>query len=587
MLPGFDHLDLTNPFGDPAVGSSKGALGCGAYYAAPPSSSCYDRVFEPSSAAVALRSSDQDFSCSARAAVTAPAGELGMWQEELFWDNQDVESYDMRSEASNGQRSMVMGPRTQSMPSLPRARVPYFDPAKDGTLPKPGAGVRHAPATLYGGKTEMFSRIVDTTPTEYKVQFDSYMNRDKRAVHFDSYMDRDKQHLYDSCKMSSQRTCLRPAPRLVGDFRSSEAWQRAYAMRERSRKDSRRRQPRQERPCVGAGPSIRMGRRARIYNPAPTPIVSDEISCEPMLEDVFRSPHPNARDIVLCDEIYREQAQPLTRIPSRHFTPEPELRQVPPPAARITPRRCTPEPEMRQAREQNGNVQNRQPIDLQSSGELQLPIPVNVGLASEANAVECNRASLGRDSQLQQMQRLLGETWRQQQLSTVAAVPTSSSSAIRFSRGDDAQRSHPPPICSDFLEVRAAPTENAPVPHESRELVSSPYVFLGRLVATLPGDAPSLQPDDVHRANNGEGPNPPQAVVECNFWQLREASPESRDVKAPHAQRTHELVEGAHRPPPPGPLPMGRRWIQGHADADSMQNREEDCDELPPWPHEM
>jgi len=47
-----------------------------------------------------------------------------------------------------------------------------------------------------------------------------------------------------------------------------------------------------------------------------------------------------------------------------------------------------------------------------------------------------------------------------------------------------------------------------------QQLSSPGYVFLGRLVATLPED-------EVSATDGYHWPRPPQAVVECNFWQFR------------------------------------------------------------------
>lgn len=133
-------------------------------------------------------------------------------------------------------------------------------------------------------------------------------------------------------------------------------------------------------------------------------------------------------------------------------------------------------------------------------------------------------------------------------------------------------------------------------------------MFLGRLVATLPGD--EAQPGAF------VGPCPPQAVVECNFWQLR------GDVGA-----NASAVAGVDTNISPGPeiaVSGDRRWppapqqgfvVQGvSADMASWKELEVDdglclaepwplCsdddnildklgndfddDNLPPWPHEM
>jgi len=150
---------------------------------------------------------------------------------------------------------------------------------------------------------------------------------------------------------------------------------------------------------------------------------------------------------------------------------------------------------------------------------------------------------------LREMQRLLGETWRYQQLEDVVGSPDAraydahasymdagqmlslraQTPPVQFSHTSD-RLCEPPPICMDLVEVRAAQAagqqtlcgaqaitaqtaSNACMDGGESLAADEQYVFLGRLVATLPGmEAQAL------------GPNAPKAVVECNFWERRETS---------------------------------------------------------------
>lgn len=244
------------------------------------------------------------------------------------------------------------------------------------------------------------------------------------------------------------------------------------------------------------------------------------------------------------------------------------------------------------------------------------------------------------DHQLQEMQRLLGETWRYQQLGTAVTSNTGSTQGVRgtstaisgcraggaelqgsplhFSCGDDDRHCAPPPICSDLVEVGG-----------TKKQMTDPYVFLGRLVATLPEEA---QGAPVDTSRGGSGPCQPQAVVECNFWQLREAlgdpntqtrisdsRPIGTVVPPLHASSSshgHTITgaSGARQfptlvPPPSAlapwpstagvhgvPAPMGlQREDHGpryHSippwPHSTLRDRDaKDSTALPPWPHEM
>lgn len=123
---------------------------------------------------------------------------------------------------------------------------------------------------------------------------------------------------------------------------------------------------------------------------------------------------------------------------------------------------------------------------------------------------------------------LAGQDTRSASSSAVSDV----ASLARFSQSNGSVSVQPvrppPPICSDLVEVRAVPDYHGGgvsgsvlemrgtgiAEEQSLSPPSSPdFNFLGRLVATLPGD-------QSHSPNH-HGPSPPQAVVECNFWQCR------------------------------------------------------------------
>lgn len=232
---------------------------------------------------------------------------------------------------------------------------------------------------------------------------------------------------------------------------------------------------------------------------------------------------------------------------------------------------------------------------------------------------------------LREMQRLLGETWKYHQRGELASMfgtwlepqPQPGCSVAVRPAGPPSPRGtprEPPPICSDLLEVRepfvSPPSKRPATPQLGEEAPGSPaigegfsrdlqssspgYVFLGRLVATLP--------EDEVRASGGHGgPCPPQAVVECNFWQLRGlgragVAPSAGGPSAAAAPAA-ELAAPAAAPPraaevaPPRPLDRAAsqsgfddlwRLLPARTAASKVARHvEEEDEDLPPWPHEM
>jgi len=131
---------------------------------------------------------------------------------------------------------------------------------------------------------------------------------------------------------------------------------------------------------------------------------------------------------------------------------------------------------------------------------------------------------------------------------------------------------------------------------------SSPeYIFLGRLVATLPEEDAKVST----AAMNLPGPSPPEAVVECNFWQLRGSSggagvsghghtqlgaaaedrgqevARSFALSAPWAPTAKPLLSLSALPPRP------RRRLEDDDIFAELGGTDEDDEDLPPWPHEM
>lgn len=104
---------------------------------------------------------------------------------------------------------------------------------------KPRSSCRSG-VTLYGGRVEYFSSLIDTTPSQH-MQMDEIVDRARPG----------------GARVLGRRP--RPAP----DFRQTEAWQRAYALRQRSLRGP-------ERPQAGAR---RRGRapRSTAHSSAPSP----------------------------------------------------------------------------------------------------------------------------------------------------------------------------------------------------------------------------------------------------------------------------------------------------------------------------
>jgi len=261
-----------------------------------------------------------------------------------------------------------------------------------------------------------------------------------------------------------------------------------------------------------------------------------------------------------------------------------------------------------------------------------------------AGRVYAERSPSTHDVPLKEMQRLLAETWRCQQLGDLAVAASNATTAnvangaaapnpgassgamaalspVRFSHSE--RSCAPPPICSDFVEVRAPQGDShegsTEVPIscgcsssgvsaassarpascgssistlDTSKLISPEYVFLGRLVATLPGD-------EAPPPSTCQGPSTPQAVVECNFWQLREALGNSPRASACSSAPPDAPGKPTAAPSPllgaalPRPLSFSRSATSlctpGPLTAASLAppEEEEEDDEFPPWPHEM
>lgn len=526
---------------------------------------------------------------------------------------------------------------------------------------------RRKGVTLYGGKTELFGRVYDSTPTN--------------QVFMEDIVNRGKSEKGPQCPQ-------RPTPRPAPDFRQTEAWQRAYASRQRSRQS---RQPAGERPRVsvprsksriqprsgdclhrggqqpettdclqtsssfvamdgslcGTGLGVgqsgsrgvhssgshRHGSQVHAADPEPKglpPVVGWPWKVQPWNE-------------VDCDCSVDVQALSATaslasaRRASHNYPTGSEAPSGP--AMSSFPRSRSLSPEM-------------DPM-LGMSTNGQAPMHHSAGRAwcdrpPSPNDVPMIRPPSTHDVPLKEMQRLLGETWRYQQLGDLAvaasaasamaasepgsmsAAPAPPLSPVSFSHSD--RSCAPPPICSDLVEVRAMQGEGkdslteatwscagsssgisaastarptscastASTPDTSK-LTSPEYVFLGRLVATLPGE-------EAGARTPCQGPSTPQAVVECNFWQLREALGMSPRTAAYTGTPTSEV-----RPPvscgppttpspllgvsPPRPLSFSRSAASLMSPApaatssltgpeEGVEDDDED-EELPPWPHEM
>eukprot|EP00443_Scrippsiella_acuminata_P084959 CAMPEP_0115409552 /NCGR_PEP_ID=MMETSP0271-20121206/20065_1 /TAXON_ID=71861 /ORGANISM="Scrippsiella trochoidea, Strain CCMP3099" /LENGTH=639 /DNA_ID=CAMNT_0002833707 /DNA_START=83 /DNA_END=1999 /DNA_ORIENTATION=+ len=103
---------------------------------------------------------------------------------------------------------------------------------------------RRSGMTLYGGKMEFFSTVLDTTP--------------QRHVQMDDLVDRGR-------PLFGNTAPRRPQPRPPPDFRQTEAWKRAFAVRQRSRQPRQR--GREERPGGQRG----LSPRGQSTGPMPRP----------------------------------------------------------------------------------------------------------------------------------------------------------------------------------------------------------------------------------------------------------------------------------------------------------------------------
>lgn len=646
MACNFEHLDLSNPFGEPPAGFLQGIPNqplptpfCTAGQLPPHAS--LPHLFGP-------QRDDWSTSVAGPAAMASAAMQRDTaWMQEIRQvgvGDDFVEFEDLGSVAESAiPRRTTPLQRHRSCSSMADAFV-------DATSQHPG--VRRAPMTLFGGKTEIFSRAVDTTPTE--------------AVHFHNLINRDRP------LRRTPHSRRRPSPRPAGDFRNNEAWQRAFAAREQTRQ--RHRQPRQsvqEKPRVSVrGSPGRQGHTPRGRGQSPLPRGPNGQSSSAVLADQLRDAsrlyddmlgHDARWDPMLTAHRHMEYdngGQPGVAIDGFARFAHPQMDPAAP------QRRPTPTPEQRQAcvndEEQCCLLRpdarsNAVPPPLPyrcGAGGVPPPVPASPTMRARS-CEEARRAALssatpqggGRDCgalwnraqqprggplgvngdradrdapppappshelPLREMQRLLGETWRHQHLGTATTAVDSGFGARAPSgtngpfvveaprspgqsyRGDDGPRHAPPPICSDFVEVSAARAPagdygGSPAPDDS-----AAYVFLGRLVATLPGEEATATPD-----RGVVGPNPPQAVVECSFWQLRDAlTGASLDTRASSART------GAHGPPPaewatwhggpvppcPAPAPSTAPAARGAGGSAARRSGEEDAEELPPWPHEM
>jgi len=411
------------------------------------------------------------------------------------------------------------------------------------------SGVRRIPTTLFGGKTEMFSTVVDYEHCE-TIVFQDLINRDKPVRRSKNYTSR-------------------PDPRPSADFRANEAWQRAYAIREQEKRATKPQRLVQEKPCV----SVRASSAPRAPRAKPNAALLRG-SWRGVPATVAKPLSDQERIVALLaecglgqkDDASGEVLAKATRTPPQQPTPTPEQRQawahrdesfigaafmgetfskpaLPPVPVNArgggVPPPVPGSPGVR-SRSLDG------PAGIPSSTVANGHSFPDVGGYSETDysgtlGVETAWADRGsarppptHDHQLQEMQRLLGETWRYQQMGTAVTSGSGSTQGVRgtgtstaiggcravaselqgspvqFSGGGDARHRAPPPICSDLVEVGG-----------TEKQMTDPYVFLGRLVATLPEEA------QAGTSRGGSGPCQPQAVVECNFWQLRDALADS------------------------------------------------------------
>jgi len=273
-------------------------------------------------------------------------------------------------------------------------------------------------------------------------------------------------------------------------------------------------------------------------------------------------------------------------------------------------------------------VASAAPCPMQTAEERSYPsTPLHPGRTPAGSC--CSQAAPdpsmldGQRVPLREMQRLLHETWRYQQGGeSLSPWPSTGSdpqhSPVRFSCGEDGPVS-PPPCCTDFVEVcgpqgvhrtlldpvTAGSSVNTDVAGRGPLPAQPGYVYLGRLVATLPGEEMCQLGSDASRS--------PQAVVECNFWQLQNAGATSSDGSTPASTRVHagpSAVSSRGNPgvhndanwcmPSPAsrgmagvalaaPRPPSHGWqhVLPHGCTTMHDHWQDDQEDLPPWPHEM
>jgi hypothetical protein len=430
-------------------------------------------------------------------------------------------------------------------------------------------GVRRRPTTIHGAKTECFSTVVDTEHTE--------------VIHFEDLINRDR-----PVKRHSTR---RPGPRPAADFRQNEAWQRAYASRELAR-GRQKPQTLQEKPCInvrafsGHRPVRNSDRAGYDARPPHTAMLQD-YRRNAYVQDQESGEYP-IDDMQVAYSFLPEASPPVPqRSPQRLPTPTPEQQvnacaqsgDAGPQLSKNAWGSSVPPPVLG-----SPGIRSRVPQDMNGTSMKGL----TTSCGSRADATSCRGGpgtemhSLDKGSPpapeypLREMQRLLGETWRYQQLSTAATASagTGRRSPLRFSTGSDIASCPPPPICSDLLEVCTASGPSGdgekPAAQESPE-----YVFLGRLVATLPDEK-------VADSNQVACPSRPQAVVECNFWQLRDALGGVVPNSVPP-----ELSASAPAHDPLATVQSLRQPLARIDGLSALGSVERDCKNLPPWPHEM
>jgi hypothetical protein len=218
------------------------------------------------------------------------------------------------------------------------------------------------------------------------------------------------------------------------------------------------------------------------------------------------------------------------------------------------PRSSSPEVRKSDAFPCQDNLMLLQPAGSCSRGSGHAYTAQFTGLAQHGPSLPTDSLGPARgapEDSLQQMQRMLSETWRRQQL---GQMPPPGVSEQPLPVGCVApQRSKGSGLAA--LLPHGAPS-GSPMPssESSSKTADGDYAWLGRVVAALEDEGTGLRP--------GAPPLPPRAVVECNFWKWRQT-----DLAAlPPA--THDLLGRSH-----GFAVVGQRLA--------------DDEELPPWPHEM